>query len=67
VLKGYNDDGEVVVRRHYELKNNDTEVKDEDGEWIPLNDIDDGGFPPGAVFTAWDEERSTGQPEMSDE
>jgi hypothetical protein len=54
-LSGYNRDGDEVVRRHYELDPRGTQVKHE-GEWVDLNDIDDGGFPNEAVFTAWTEE-----------
>lgn len=51
-IVGYNEDGDEVVRRHFELKDRDTEIK-HDGEWIPMNDIDDGGYPIDAMFMAW--------------
>lgn len=57
VLKGYNEDGEAVVERSYGLDKEGTRVKNEDGEWVSMNDIDDGGFPPEAQFAAFKGEK----------
>jgi broad-specificity NMP kinase len=55
-IAGYNEEGEEVVHRWYELDPWGTRVKNDDGEWVNMNDMDDGGFPNEAVFTAYKEE-----------
>lgn len=55
-LRGLNPEGEQVVERSYELDPKETRVKDdESGEWVPLNDTDNGGFPNESRFVAFHE------------
>lgn len=56
VMLGYDEDGQSVIRRHFELEQHQTEYRDENGIWNDLNDIDDGGFPIDAMFTAFPKE-----------
>lgn len=55
-MLGYDEEGNTLIRRHFKLEKDKTEFKDEHGRWRPLNDLDDGGYPVDATFTAYPED-----------